>query len=154
MSSSPIDLNLQIRKWARIVRPQWVKAVGSVGQVLIYDLDGRRHLSKCCREMGCVLDVDPLSIVLGIVHDTLLIIYKLRLRGGIGDWLVYLGVEKIKTHLTIIQEKEQALCSFEMSATSILVATDVAARGLYIPHFGHMMNFDLPNDIASKWMEG
>lgn len=46
-----------------------------------------------------------------------------------------------------MQEREQALRSFKSGATPILVATDVAARGLDIPHVAHVVNFDLPNDI-------
>ncbi|XP_075635391.1 DEAD-box ATP-dependent RNA helicase 37-like [Castanea sativa] len=45
------------------------------------------------------------------------------------------------------QEREQALRSFKSGNTPILVATDVAARGLDIPHVAHVVNFDLPNDI-------
>ena len=45
------------------------------------------------------------------------------------------------------QEREYALRSFKSGKTPILVATDVAARGLDIPHVAHVVNFDLPNDI-------
>ncbi|XP_027348600.1 DEAD-box ATP-dependent RNA helicase 37-like [Abrus precatorius] len=45
------------------------------------------------------------------------------------------------------QEREMALRSFKSGNTPILVATDVAARGLDIPHVAHVVNFDLPNDI-------
>ncbi|CAN0879243.1 DEAD-box ATP-dependent RNA helicase 37 [Linum grandiflorum] len=45
------------------------------------------------------------------------------------------------------QERELALRSFKTGRTPILVATDVAARGLDIPHVAHVINFDLPNDI-------
>ncbi|KAL0772477.1 hypothetical protein Bca101_037628 [Brassica carinata] len=45
------------------------------------------------------------------------------------------------------QEREVALESFKSGRTPIMVATDVAARGLDIPHVAHVVNFDLPNDI-------
>eukprot|EP00891_Asterochloris_glomerata_P006204 jgi/Astpho2/6204/Aster-03611 len=45
------------------------------------------------------------------------------------------------------QEREMALRNFRTGRTPILVATDVAARGLDIPHVTHVINFDLPTDI-------
>lgn len=44
-------------------------------------------------------------------------------------------------------EREAALKSFRSGRTPVLVATDVAARGLDIPHVTHVINYDLPTDI-------
>ncbi len=41
----------------------------------------------------------------------------------------------------------QALRSFKSGNTPVMVATDVAARGLDIPHVTHVINYDLPKDI-------
>lgn len=46
-----------------------------------------------------------------------------------------------------MQEREYALRSFKSGNTPILVATDVAARGLDIPDVSHVVNFDIPKDI-------
>jgi ATP-dependent RNA helicase RhlB len=42
------------------------------------------------------------------------------------------------------RKRETLLKQFQDGETSILVATDVAARGLHIPAVSHVINFDLP----------
>ncbi len=43
-------------------------------------------------------------------------------------------------------KRQQFLSQFERGEIPILVATDVAARGLHIPGVTHVINFDLPQD--------
>ncbi|KAL5729549.1 RNA helicase [Ranunculus cassubicifolius] len=63
-------------------------------------------------------------------------------------WLNMNGFPATAIHGDKVQmERERALRMFKKGATPILVATDVAARGLDIPHVAHVVNFDLPKDI-------
>jgi ATP-dependent RNA helicase DDX3X len=45
------------------------------------------------------------------------------------------------------QEREAALDAFKQGKVKILVATDVASRGLDISNVRHVINYDLPHDI-------
>ena len=46
------------------------------------------------------------------------------------------------------QEKRQRLLNdFQESRVSLMIATDVAARGLHIPAVSHVINYDLPQDV-------
>ena len=46
------------------------------------------------------------------------------------------------------RKREQLLESFKRGERKVLVATDVAARGLHISDVSHVYNFDLPQDAA------
>ncbi len=45
-----------------------------------------------------------------------------------------------------------ALSKFQAKARDVLIATDVASRGLDIPHVDVVINFDLPNDSKVKYL--
>jgi|EP01047_Picozoa_sp_COSAG01_P065125 ATP-dependent RNA helicase DDX3X len=45
------------------------------------------------------------------------------------------------------EERERALQTFKSGKTPILVATNVAARGLDIENVTHVINFEMPKDI-------
>ena len=60
--------------------------------------------------------------------------------------LVKAGYEAASVHGNKSQgQRERALKGFREGETMVLVATDVAARGLDIPQVRHVYNFDLPN---------
>ena len=44
------------------------------------------------------------------------------------------------------KKRERLLGDFKAGKCNILIATDVAARGLHIPDVNYVVNFDLPND--------
>jgi superfamily II DNA/RNA helicase len=64
----------------------------------------------------------------------------------LSDDLVAKGFKSKAIHGNKTQpQRQKALDSFKNNQVSILVATDVAARGLDIPNVSHVINFDQPN---------
>jgi ATP-dependent RNA helicase DDX3X len=89
--------------------------------------------------------MDLVSAVQGL---TLVFTETKRGADQLEDWLSRQGFPSTSIHGDRTQqEREYALKSFRSGKTPILVATDVAARGLDIPHVTHVINFDLPSDI-------
>ncbi|KAK7388706.1 hypothetical protein VNO78_23533 [Psophocarpus tetragonolobus] len=79
---------------------------------------------------------------------TLVFVETKRGADSLEHWLSRNGFPAIAIHGDKVQmERERALRSFKSGVTPILVATDVASRGLDIPHVAHVINFDLPRDI-------
>jgi len=104
-----------------------------------------------------VQEADKRSHLMDLLHaqrdtgkQTLTLVFVETKRGAdsLESWLCMNGFPATSIHGDRNQqEREHALRSFKSGQTPILVATDVAARGLDIPHVAHVVNFDLPNDI-------
>ena len=66
--------------------------------------------------------------------------------------LVAVGVEAAAIHGNKSQNnRERALAGFKDGRTRVLVATDIAARGIDVDAVSHVVNFDLP-DVAESYV--
>ena len=70
----------------------------------------------------------------------------------ISERLEKAGIESAAIHGNKSQNaRERALASFKAGSTRVLVATDIAARGIDIDGVTHVINFDLP-DVAESYV--
>jgi ATP-dependent RNA helicase RhlB len=95
---------------------------------------------------------EKIPLLLGLLHQlqpTRAIVFVNTKRAADRVW-GYLEGNGYKTAILsgdVPQQKRQhLLAQFESGAFPMLVATDVAARGLHIPDVSHVFNYDLPQD--------
>ncbi|GAB2214436.1 hypothetical protein Droror1_Dr00018782 [Drosera rotundifolia] len=68
----------------------------------------------------------------------------------IHEYLLLKGVEAVSTHGGKDQEeREYAIAAFKAGKKDVLVATDVASKGLDFPDIQHVINFDMPAEIEN-----
>ena len=100
---------------------------------LVEDQDKMNHL------------IDAINTIEGL---TLIFVETKRSADRLEEVLYNAGFPSTSIHGDRTQrEREQALESFRTGRTPILVATDVAARGLDISNVAHVINYDMPRDI-------
>ncbi len=69
---------------------------------------------------------------------------------GIADWLIRDGYNADSLHGDLSQvQRDRVMDKFRSRNLQILVATDVAARGLDVNDLTHVINFNLPDDLNS-----
>ncbi len=89
--------------------------------------------------VGLLRHMDPLR--------TLIFINTKHMAEKIQSWLETNGLHAEVISGDVPQNKRQRLLEdFSNGSLPVLVATDVAARGLHIPDVSHVFNFDLPQD--------
>ncbi|KAI8112651.1 hypothetical protein M9434_003972 [Picochlorum sp. BPE23] len=68
----------------------------------------------------------------------------------IHEFLLVKGVEAVAVHGSKDQEERSwAFDSFKSGKKDVLIATDVASKGLDFPHIEHVINFDMPHEIEN-----
>jgi ATP-dependent RNA helicase RhlE len=90
------------------------------------------------------------ALVAELRHDGDLTLVFVRTKHGADRLVKRLkrhGVEAVAMHGNKSQrQREQALSRFESGVVDVLVATDVAARGIDVAGISHVINFDPPHD--------
>ena len=95
---------------------------------------------------------DKMKLLIGILkhkdpHRTIIFINTKRGADNVLGYLLGNGFDAEVLSGDIPQNKrEKLLKRFQDGDLPILVATDVAARGLHIPEVSHVINFDLPQE--------
>lgn len=97
-------------------------------------------------------DEEKRGTVLNLLDEvaglTLIFVETKRGADMLEDFLIRKGYPATSIHGDRSQpERTEALRAFKTGLSPILVATDVAARGLDIPNVTHVINYDMPNDI-------
>ena len=124
--------------------PRWLKVeseaptVDTVEQVY-YRVDGRDKT----RALRSLIDAEeePLAIVFRRTKHGATKLHRQLERDGYRVGLLHGG----KTQA----QRGKTLAAFVGGRTRVLVATNVAARGLDIPNVSHVLNYDLPEDVET-----
>ena len=90
---------------------------------------------------------DLLLSLLGEDKDTVLIFTRTKHRADrLGRMLASVGHKVAVLHGDrSLSQRKAALEGFKRGTFRVLVATDIAARGIDVANIGHVVNFDLPN---------
>jgi ATP-dependent RNA helicase RhlE len=81
----------------------------------------------------------------GDIHDALVFTRTKHRANRVADFLVRQGVRAERIHGNRSQsQRTLALAGFKSGKHQVLVATDIAARGIDVQELGHVVNFDVP----------
>ncbi len=110
------------------------------------------HTQQSYYEVSQRDKLDVLTRILDVEIPTLAMIFcRTRSEADrLGESLQALGYLAEVIHGDLAQsQRDRVMKRFRENQVELLVATDVAARGLDIPEVSHVINYDVPNDAES-----
>jgi len=133
----------EIQKLAKDFLKEYVfLRVGRVGSTTDYITQKVQYVEESDKKgqlLACLEAIDGLTLVF---------VETKRLADHLEEYLYNQNHSVISIHGDRTQkERETALEAFRSGQARILVATDVAARGLDVKDVKHVVNFDLPHDV-------
>ncbi|MGZ5001463.1 MAG: helicase-related protein, partial [Methylomonas sp.] len=101
----------------------------------------------------CPANDQKIPLLLGLLKQhqpqrSIVFVNTKRCAEQLDDYLQANGYKTAMLSGDVPQEKRQRLLNdFQENRVTLLIATDVAARGLHIPDVSHVFNYDLPQDV-------
>lgn len=135
----PTEIQQIAHKYLRDFVYLTVGRVGSTTENIIQQL----HLVKSMEKQDFLLSLIP-----DLQGQILIFVEKKTSANDLSFFLTRQGIRCSCIHGDRVQfEREKALHDFKIKAINILIATDVASRGLDIPDVAYVIVFDLPTHI-------
>ncbi|NIP72414.1 MAG: ATP-dependent RNA helicase RhlB [Gammaproteobacteria bacterium] len=107
---------------------------------------------KVTQRVYYTANAEKIPLLLGLLRHmdprrTIVFVNTKRAAERVWGYLEGNGIKAAMLSGDVPQKKRLSLLrAFQSGETPVLVATDVAARGLHIPDVSHVFNFDLPQD--------
>jgi len=101
----------------------------------------------------CPANDQKIPLLLGLLKQhqpqrSIVFVNTKRCAEQLDDYLQANGHKTAMLSGDVPQDKRQRLLNdFQENRVTLLIATDVAARGLHIPDVSHVFNYDLPQDV-------
>jgi len=143
MFSATMPRKIQNFASSALVKPVVVNVgrAGAANLDVIQEVEFVRQEAKIVYLLECLQKTSPPVLIFcenkGDVDD-------------IHEYLLLKGVEAVGIHGGKDQEeREQSMREFREGKKDVLVATDVAAKGLDFPDIQHVINYDMPKEIEN-----
>jgi ATP-dependent RNA helicase RhlB len=117
-------------------------------------IESEEVTSKAINQIAyCPANDQKIPLLLGLLKHhqpqrSIVFVNTKRCAEQLDDYLEANGYKVAMLSGDVPQEKRQRLLNdFQENRVTLLIATDVAARGLHIPDVSHVFNYDLPQDV-------
>ncbi|CAN7128934.1 unnamed protein product [Brassica rapa subsp. narinosa] len=141
--SATMPAKIQVFARSALVKPVTVNVgrVGAANLDVIQEVEYVKQEAKIVYLLECLQKTTPPVLIFcenkADVDD-------------VHEYLLLKGVEAVAIHGGKDQEdREYAISSFKAGGKDVLVATDVASKGLDFPDVQHVINYDMPAEIEN-----
>ncbi|CAG9461121.1 unnamed protein product [Pedinophyceae sp. YPF-701] len=118
-----------------------VSRAGATNQDIIQEVEYVKEENKLEYLLNCLRKTAPPVLIFSEIKSEV---------DRIHEFLLSKGVEAVAIHGSKSQEERSwAMDQFKAGGKDVLIATDVASKGLDFPAIQHVINFDMPKEIEN-----